>query len=200
MTQKHFIASMLLITTASLGLSSCGFQPVYGNVDAMNGPIKVMQIDGRIGHRLRQELTRTLSSGLPGIEDGAFLTVTAVEGLQRLNLKANVGVSRTTIIGTANYTLRDIEGRVLLSGSVSVQTDYDVANSEYGDIALQTDARERVAYLLSRRLQEQLSLDATSSRQDIQMKEAESTLTETAEEDDAAKSLEDNQDKLDRIP
>lgn len=199
MTQKPFIASTLALVLTSTGLSACGFQPVYGDVDTINAPIKILEIEGRIGHRLRQELNRTLRNGLPGVANGAFLTVGVNEDLQRLNLKENVGVSRTTIIGSANYTLRSIEGEILLSGFVSAQTDYDVANSDYGDIALQNDARERVAYLLARRLHEQLTLDASSSRQDAQM--ADAIAREEAEKRAAAEAagepiIEDNVDRI----
>lgn len=197
MTHKHIIASSLLLGLTSLSLTACGFKPVYGSVDAMNGPIQVLEIEGRAGNRLRQELTRTLSTGLPGIDSGAFLSVTASESLQRLNLKANVGVSRTTIIYNAYYTLRSLDGENLLNGSVTAQTDYDVAGTDYGDIALQNDARERVAYLLARRLHEQLTLDASSSRQDAQMAEALKR-----EQEEAAANAPDDAvtDNLDRIP
>ncbi|MFC7292332.1 LPS assembly lipoprotein LptE [Hirschia litorea] len=196
MTKRHFIASSILVGLTSLNLASCGFQPVYGSIDAMNAPIQVLEIEGRTGHRLRQELSRTLRTGLPGIESGAFLNVNIEENLQRLNLKANVGVSRTTIIYVADYTLRGVNGDNLLNGSVTAQTDYDVADSDYGDIALQNDARERVAFLLARRLHEQLTLDASSSRQDAQMAEAlERELEEAKQQEES-----ENQDKLDRIP
>lgn len=201
MTQKRFIVSSIILALSCFHLSACGFQPVYGSMDAANGPIKVLEIEGRIGHRLRQELSRTLGSGLPSVESGAFLTVTARENLQRLNLKSNVGVSRTNIIASASYTLRSVEGEILLSGRVQSETAYDVANSEFGDIELQTDARERVAYLLARRLQEQLTLDATSARQEEQMQNAvdqeELARQEKAlDPDSEAQSI---RDELDRI-
>jgi|GEM_PF-227703 len=192
---KHLFASCLILGISSATLSSCGFQPVYGNTDALSGPIAINQIDGRIGHRLRQELARTLRSGLPGVSEGAFLTVTASESIQRLNLQANDSVSRTTIVAAANYTLRDADGQTLLFGNVKTQTDYDVAVSEYGDIALQTDARERVALLLARRLQEQLTLDASSARQTAQMKKAE----ELNQDIPLEKTIEEELDELDRI-
>lgn len=152
----------VFLALASLALSACGFQPVYGNQTSGAGAITVQQINGRLGHRLRQELDRTLRSGLPGVDDGAYLQIKVEESLERLSLKSDAGVSRTTMVGEAEYSLFNSDGIAVAKGEVLSQADYDVPNSSYGDIALQTDARERLALSLARRIKEQLILDAAS--------------------------------------
>ncbi len=170
----------LLIASLCLMLSACGFKPVYGTYPT-SGKIQVLEIEGRTGHRLRQELNRTLSSGLPNVEDGAYLEVSVAERFSGLSLRQDAGETRSTLSGNANYTLYSFDGKVLQKGSTSVQTDYDVTNSEYGDIALQTDARERVAYLLSRRIYEQLVLGATDEKAS-DSKQTESDVTPSDED------------------
>jgi len=177
-------SSFMAASSALLLLSNCGFQPVYGSAAATENAITVLQIDSRMGHRLRQELTRELGSGIPSVEPGAFLTVRLSEQLNRLALKSNAGVSRTNLVGAATYELRDLNGEVLLVGTVSAQTDYDVADTDYGDIALQTDARERVAFSLAQTLHQQLLLDISSNRQTLQKEQAAQKALEATEEVD----------------
>ena len=143
--------------------AACGLRPLYGEVGADDGAVSVSQIDGRMGHRLRQELQRTLSTGLPGAGQGARLDIYLREGTRRLSLKQDAGVSRTTMSGDADYKLFSSEGELISSGRVTATSDFDRAASDFGDIALQTDARERLALLLSRRLTERLALDLTQT-------------------------------------
>lgn len=185
MKQSAFVSTLFGFTLGLASLTGCGFQPVYGSFNETEGAIQVLEIEGRTGHRLRQELARYLSSGLPGVEAGSFININLVESLQRLSLKADAGVSRTTLVGTAVYVLRNTSGEILLQGSVQAQTDYDVADSDYGDIALQTDAKERVAYLLASKLHQQLILDTTTARQDEQMKAEAAKTTNQAQSSDS---------------
>ncbi len=159
---KRFSSSLLAALSALVLISGCGLRPMYGPATEGSGAISIGQIDGRIGHRVRQELNRMLSSGLPGLEPGATLEIEIDERLIRLPLKVDAGVTRTTLTATANYVLRDADALVVSQGSVDSQADFDAANSSYGDIALQSDARERAALALARRLRDRLALDLAS--------------------------------------
>ena len=107
---KHFLLTVVSIAT----LSACGFQPLYGPTLSGDSPIAVAQIDGRMGHRVRQELARTLASGLPNIEPGARVEIELKESLERLSLKADAGVSRSTMVANARYQLISANGDVLI--------------------------------------------------------------------------------------
>ena len=154
---KHTLLTLMSIAT----LSACGFQPLYGPSLSGDSPVAVTQIDGRMGHRVRQELARMLASGLPNVEPGARVEIDLKESLERLSLKSDAGVSRSTMVAIATYQLVSNDGEVLISGRLRSQSDFDVSNTPYGDIALQNDARERVALSLARSLRETLTVQAS---------------------------------------
>ena len=83
------------------------------------------------------------------------------ESLERLSLKSDAGVSRSTMVAIATYQLISNDGEVLISGRLRSQSDFDVSNTPYGDIALQNDARERLALSLARSLRETLTVQAS---------------------------------------
>ena len=155
---------MLTLALNLIATAGCSFTPLYGESYTGDGPIFISQIDGRIGHRLRQELSRTLSTGLPSVEDGAHLDVTVNEAFRRLALKLDAGVSRTTVVAEARYTLTGADGNVIANGFVISQADYDSADTSYGDITLQNDARERAALSLARRIRDELVLDVSEKQ------------------------------------
>ena len=69
---KHILLTLMSLAT----LSACGFQPLYGPSLSGDSPVAVTQIDGRMGHRVRQELARMLASGLPNVEPALVLKLT----------------------------------------------------------------------------------------------------------------------------
>ena len=72
MTYRAYLLAGLLALTP---VSACGLKPLYGEGEFGSGPIKVSTIDGRMGHRVQQELRRSLSSGLPGVAAGTRLDI-----------------------------------------------------------------------------------------------------------------------------
>lgn len=157
---KRFSPALLVAALSALAVTGCGMRPMYGTqtVDG-SGPISISQIDGRMGHQVRQELSRSLASGLPGLEPGANLFVTIEEDLKRLALQQDESVSRTSLIANADYILSNAEGEIVGKGSVVAQADFAAAISSFSDISLQNDARDRAAMSLARRLRDRLVLD-----------------------------------------
>ncbi|MEM6626528.1 MAG: hypothetical protein AAF719_07475 [Pseudomonadota bacterium] len=147
----------------ALALTACGFEPVYGpaqGFSASSGVIQIQGIPGRTGHRLRQELVRTVGGGLPGMDGPGVLTIDLNENLGRLAFQPDEAASRTDLVASAAYELTDEMGVVIASGSIVEETSFNVPMEPFGDISAQTEARERVALLLARRLRERLVVDA----------------------------------------
>src|SRR6185295_15763511 len=96
----------LLIALAVLPLSACGFTPVYGTGPMMAnaGPINVLEIEGRTGHFLRQELVRTIGRGVPGVKGSAQLEVDLKQTIERLAFAPDQAASRSDYVGTATWT------------------------------------------------------------------------------------------------
>jgi hypothetical protein len=132
-------------------LAGCGFQPVYSTRGSGIGPVSITTIDGRTGYFLRQELERraTLEQGRQASRQ---LTVKltrvfspAAQGLDGISL-------RTELTVTAAYTLSAAPPLRAITGTITASVAYESLDQAYGDIALQSDAEERIAGQLADRI------------------------------------------------
>lgn len=152
----------LVIALALLPLSACGFAPVYGTgpLTANAGPIDVLEIEGRTGHFLRQELVRTIGQGVPGVKGSAQLEVDLKQTIERLAFAPDQAASRSDYVGTATWTLRSPDGTLLHSGGVKERASFNFADAAYADLAAQTAAQQRLASLLARSIRGQMIVEA----------------------------------------
>jgi len=152
----------LLIALAVLPLSACGFTPVYGTGPMMAnaGPINVLEIEGRTGHFLRQELVRTIGRGVPGVKGSAQLEVDLKQTIERLAFAPDQAASRSDYVGTATWTLRSPDGTLLHTGGVKERASFNFADAAYADLAAQTAAQQRLATLLAQSIRGQMIVEA----------------------------------------
>ena len=152
----------LVLLAALASLSACGFRPLYAGqgqdtlVDGKN--IAVAEITGRSGYLLRQQLIRSLATGLPGLEEKARLTVRLDESFTRATLLPDGAVSRSFYNATGKYVLQT--GDQSLRGQVTVQVPYAAARTPYSDISAQNSTPERAMDELARRIVENLRIQA----------------------------------------
>ena len=149
---------------ACLGLSSCGWTPLYANretgpADAELRAIKVSPIPERIGQRLAMALRESLNlDGAPSPQRyrlDTLLTTTRVDlGIQQTGLG-----SRGKIDATVTFWLRDIKtGADLLATSVHTAESFDIVANEYASVVAEEDARVRVVEELRRDIVSRLTL------------------------------------------
>ena len=105
---------------------------------------------------LRRNLIQGLSTGLPGLDQPARLTVTLDEKLSRAALRADGGVARSFLNASATYVFELPEDAI--TGKVSVQIPYSAAATPYTDVSAQINASERAADELARRMIETLRI------------------------------------------
>ena len=148
----------LVLAFALFGLTACGFQPVYAP-DSSGSSIVVEPIEGREGYELRKALLLRLGAGLPGVDDGAVLSIELDQNLSRLAFQPDQAASRTDVIAVADYVLTTSDGAV--SGKISAETSYNVPTEPFADIAAQVDATERVMTLLARRMVDDMRIKLT---------------------------------------
>jgi LPS-assembly lipoprotein len=128
-----------------LGVSGCGFSPVYSTSGSGIGPLVISQIDGRVGYFLRQELDRRASLE-QNDRPARTLNVKVVTSFASAALAVDGLSARTLYTLTANYTLSPATtAGTPLSGSVTTTVGYESLDQAYGDVALQADAEERAA-------------------------------------------------------
>jgi len=154
------------LALALLPLSACGFTPVYGSSAEVKdaGPISIVEIRGRTGHFLRQELIRTVGQGLPGVKGQAELEIRLTEGVERLAFTPDQAASRSDYVGSATWVLRAPTGLPLASGGVVQRASFNFADAAYADLAAQTAAQERLASLLARSIREQMTIEIGNPR------------------------------------
>jgi LPS-assembly lipoprotein len=142
--------SALLIVTA-LGLSGCGFTPLYGEtgVGSSLSRIAVTTQDDRLGYRVREQLEDAL--GRDGSQAPLWRLETALEQSRRpLGRRIDDTATRYELTVRGSWTLTPSAGGVAISGVETVTTTYAAADQPFAAIAAQQDGEERAAAELAR--------------------------------------------------
>ena len=154
----------LPIALAFLGLTACGFQPVYapgGSASLAASNIQVDPIAGRAGYMLRRALQQELAAGLPNLEGSATLSVKLKDNLTRLQFKPDGAASRSNYTARATYTLAGDKN--VVEGDSDVETSFSVPDQPYGDISAQTSATDRSMRQLAGRIVDDLRLQLSTA-------------------------------------
>ena len=142
-SRSHRIA---LAITLPLGLSACGFAPLYGGTGAglERGSVLVEPVDERVAQRVRNALIEDL--GAPRRSDPLVLSLDVATTID-LSL-TDVGVNRTTAgtaIVTTRYRLSDVNGTLLREGRERAAADFDAPQQELARQRAIRDAENRAA-------------------------------------------------------
>ena len=141
---------VLLIVTA-LGLSGCGFTPLYGEtgVGSSLSRIAVTTQDNRLGYRVREQLEDAL--GRDGSQAPLWRLETALEQSRRpLGRRIDDTATRYELTVRGSWTLTPSAGGAAVSGVETVTTTYAAADQPFAAIAAQQDGEERAAAELAR--------------------------------------------------
>jgi LPS-assembly lipoprotein len=156
---RRAAGALLALGAAALGLTGCGFTPLYGEPGVTRGlaDIQVVAPRGRVGFLLGESLEDAL--GHDKAAPPAYrleLTVTETRGPR--------GLTRTDVadyydVGLAvHYNLVSVAtGKVAAQGNVASQVSYDDSGQAYADIAAAQDADARIAADAARRIQIKLA-------------------------------------------
>lgn len=155
---KRLVFALLFFPISQL--AACGFQPLYSQNNQSLGAVKILPIDGRIGHFIEEKLGDRFSLNAPNGPD-AILETKINSEFQYTSLAANSYTKRTVLKVTANYSL-SIEGGAPIKGTIVTDIGYDTSVTAFADIALLADAEERAGAELANRIwfdiQHQLAL------------------------------------------
>ncbi len=144
-------ALVLLTLTAGLGLSACGFTPMYGEGGAGVSltRIAVTTQDDRLGYRLREQLEDALAFNRSATP--LYRLSTQVQQSRRpLGRRIDDTATRYELTVRAAWTLTPTSGGTPLSGTETVTTTYGSADQPYAAIAAQQDGEDRAAAELAR--------------------------------------------------
>jgi len=151
--KRIFLVGALAVST--LGLSACGFTPLYATPGVTPGLASIQTVapDGRAGFLLREQL------------DDAFVHSGDAPSAYRLTLAINEQryARGVRVDNVANrYELRMVVNWRLLDGKTGVEVrkgrseaavTYDSADQPYSAIAAQNDGQERAAAEVARNIQ-----------------------------------------------
>ncbi len=164
-----------LAVAVSLLLSACGFHPLYGGLNsAMSGTLATIYVEpvqDRIGYELRNEMIDLLDG--PGTPRGAAyrLKLQLTETTQGVALQADPQTSTITRYNDTlkvTYTLTDMSGKMVTSGTETGLSAYNVLptgngivagpEANYGTLAAQQDADKRSAQDIAERIRLDLNV------------------------------------------
>ena len=108
----------ILLALAALPLAACGFTPVYQQGTAAAGLRNSVLVD-EPADRAAFDPTRAVEDRLGRPETPAFgLSVSQSESQSALAVQGTAAITRYNLIGSANYTLRDLtSGLPVASGT-----------------------------------------------------------------------------------
>ncbi|HUY68806.1 MAG TPA: LPS assembly lipoprotein LptE [Alphaproteobacteria bacterium] len=145
-------------------LPSCGFHSIYaargGNtpVAAELNSVAIAGIPGRHGQVLRNDLIDAMyTQGRP--QNPAYtLSIKLGAGEEGLGILQNAVSTLTELTVTANYTLTDQKGKVLVSGSAHAVSSFNQISAQYGTLAAEEDAYRRTLTEVGDQIVNRLSL------------------------------------------
>jgi LPS-assembly lipoprotein len=148
-----------LVAVMALGLTGCGFTPLYGPQTVTKGlsSIEVVAAPGRAGYLLREKLDDAFARDVNILPSHKFIYSVREQRYAR-GVRVDNVANRYELNLTAYWRLVDAKtGKDVKSGVTSAAVTYDSADQPYSSIAAQQDSQERAATELARRIQLELA-------------------------------------------
>jgi LPS-assembly lipoprotein len=152
------MAAAALALGASLGLSACGFQPLYAQQGVVSNlaAVDVVAPKGRTGFLIRQHLQDSL--GQRDVTPEYQMHLVLGETRYARGVRVDNTATRYEYVLTAQYTLtRMPSGEFAKRGQVKVELTYDSDDQPYAAITAQQDAQDRAAEEAARRIELELA-------------------------------------------
>ena len=142
-------------------LQGCGYQPLYGaNTPAAEQlpSVQINNIPNRLGQQLRNRLIdRFYQDGRPASPEYT-LDIALVPSVYKLGIALDDSATRAELSLAANYTLRNMQGVAVLSGSTTSVTNFNILRSQYATLIGEQDAYDRSVAQVSEDITRRISL------------------------------------------
>jgi LPS-assembly lipoprotein len=170
-TNKSPICFAVLMAASVLLLSSCGFRPMYGDnsrmktagVQAQLNEVAIGIIPDREGQMLRNALMDRFYAGAGEPTSPRFTLTIAPITEQRfeLDITKTAEATRAQLNLTSTLTLKDMNGKILITRPLRSITSYNVLESEFATRVTETAARENAIQDLARQIERDVALYVT---------------------------------------
>ncbi|MFQ5773831.1 MAG: LPS assembly lipoprotein LptE [Kiloniellaceae bacterium] len=142
---------------ASLLITACGFQPLYGRPgDGRPAPgdelaaIRILPLPDRIGQRMHNLLRDRLNPRGQPPDPAYLLNVSLTEAIEELGIRKDETASRANLTLRARFSLHDAaSNEVLFSGRSSSTNSYNILENQFATLSSEADARKRALRELS---------------------------------------------------
>lgn len=148
-----------------LGLSGCGFQPMYGvrttseQAEALLGSVAIAPIrNDRTGQLLRNDLIDKISGG-QSAQNPRYRLDVQLETLELGGLiETDASITRYTVTFKGKLRLVDVaSGQIVMNEMARATTAYSVPASEYAAITAQQDAYRRASDQLANEIRARIA-------------------------------------------
>lgn len=156
--QSKILAAGLLLA-ATVGLSGCGFAPLYGQPGVVSNlaSVDVVAPEGRTGFLIREHLDDALGVNR-SVAPSYRMNLSLSENRYPRGVRIDNVATRYEYVLIANYVVSSVpSGAVAKRGRVRVELTYDSADQPYAAITAQQDAQDRAAQEAARRIQIELA-------------------------------------------
>jgi len=149
---KRALQPAALLVALGLSAAACGFEPMYGETRgaAMRTElesVRVALIANHSGQLLRRYMLDHIHGGEQQADARYQLEVNLAETKQVYGIQVDQSATYSRLVLTSAYTLRDIKTqKVVLNGSTSAYSSYNIAADPFNSIVAENDARERAVH------------------------------------------------------
>ena len=124
---------ILLFFVLAVSTPSCGFKPLYKNAHSdqkLFGNVKVLEIAGKQGFHLREDLVRRFGSP----KNGAYILEISLDTYKTKEVITPTNeITSYRLIMTAQYTMRNSSGELVMSEKMSAaRTGFSSASNSTG--------------------------------------------------------------------
>lgn len=163
---KTRLAPLAAMAATALGVSGCGFHPLFARTDSGPGGQQVFHTifvdpieSERAGYELRDSLIDLLQGAAR--QDGALyrLKVNVKQTVEGTAIETNGDITRYTYTMVADFELSNIRtGAEITKGSETSVEGYDVVASPYATLVAQQDAQKFAARDIADRIRVDLGV------------------------------------------
>lgn len=163
-------ALTLFVVAASLTLSGCGLQPLYGGGNSSPVAVSLRNIEvGNIGQRTGWLMRNALVDRLGGEHPGAGyrLEVELDDNITGYGIRGDTATTRERRTLRARYRLvEQAHGTVVLDATAGSDAGIDVVSSEYATVAAEQTATERLSQIVADQIVNRIAryITATTAR------------------------------------
>jgi LPS-assembly lipoprotein len=165
----RLLARLAVVGLLSGALAGC-FQPLYAESNTTAGPslldnmreVEILQIQGRIGNELRNDLIFALTGGEGNPKNVPYqMTISVQSSIASAIVNSGSGLPENQIVRvTGNWKLvrsGDEKKKPVVEGSASGSGTIDVSDQRYANYAATRDAENRAARIVADQIKAQIA-------------------------------------------